>query len=37
LYVVHEVVQAHGGTVTVTSAPTTGTAFTILLPLAPSA
>src|SRR4029453_16573408 len=37
LYVVHEVVRAHGGTVTVTSAPTTGTTFTILLPLAPSA
>lgn len=34
LAIVQEVVQAHGGTVSVTSAPETGTAFTVVLPLA---
>ena len=36
LAIVSEVVQAHGGHVTVTSDPTSGTAFTVSLPLIPT-
>jgi PAS domain S-box-containing protein len=32
LYIVHEIVAAHGGTVTVRSSPTEGTTFTLRLP-----
>lgn len=37
LSVVHSIVQAHGGTIEVTSTPGSGTRFRIALPLAPAA
>jgi signal transduction histidine kinase len=37
LYIVQEIVTAHGGTVTVESAEGRGTTFTLTLPRAPSA
>ena len=37
LYVVHEIVEAHAGTITVTSAEGQGSTFRVTLPLDPSA
>jgi signal transduction histidine kinase len=35
LYISHEIAQAHGGALSVESAPGAGSRFTLLLPLAP--